>query len=352
MPTSRSSWWVLVSTLGLLSVGCGAPPRAARGSSDPGGHSKAPPPPRAAARVVQVEGVLGRPETRWEPAAPAPVPGLQDVVEIAVAASSACALSRAGQVLCWGKLPGSRTAALHPQRVAGIQDAVEIALTADMGGIHACARRSNGRVVCWGHGADGALGDGTTIDRTAPVAVRGLQDAVEIAVSQSRSCARRANGTVVCWGGRAPPMGSPSTTPVEVPGLTGVVELALGWYEVCGRRADGRVVCWRAIPPPGAERLRVLTGLTGVVQLSAAPQGDALCGVLSSGRVRCWTDWVRPTEVAGLSDARAISIGATHRCAVRANGQVACWGHNRYNELHLTGPSPEPVTVPTTVQGL
>jgi alpha-tubulin suppressor-like RCC1 family protein len=41
-------------------------------------------------------------------------------------------------------------------------------------GVHSCALRRDGSVVCWGHNEHGQLGDGTTTNRPAPRAVRGL----------------------------------------------------------------------------------------------------------------------------------------------------------------------------------
>ena len=48
-----------------------------------------------------------------------------------------------------------------------MQDAVQVAA----GLYHTCALLSDGGVRCWGEGGNGRLGDGSTTDRTAPVAV-------------------------------------------------------------------------------------------------------------------------------------------------------------------------------------
>ncbi|MSP17434.1 MAG: hypothetical protein EXR73_12655 [Myxococcales bacterium] len=51
-----------------------------------------------------------------------------------------------------------------------------------------------------------SVGDGTTTDRNAPVAVPFFTatapgtSAVEIALGTQHACARRADGTVLCWG--------------------------------------------------------------------------------------------------------------------------------------------------------
>ena len=46
------------------------------------------------------------------------------------------------------------------------------------GGWHACGLTSTDGVKCWGWGENGAIGDGTTEDRTIPVGVSGLSSGV------------------------------------------------------------------------------------------------------------------------------------------------------------------------------
>jgi hypothetical protein len=70
-------------------------------------------------------------------------------------------------------------------------------------------------VVCWGENDAGSLGDGTTEDRLAPVAVPGIDDAVEIAAATDSTCARRRAGRVTCWG---PLAGEGARGPTDVAG--------------------------------------------------------------------------------------------------------------------------------------
>ena len=57
---------------------------------------------------------------------------------------------------------------LAPVEVRGLEDAVQIGA----GAAHTCARRSNGRVTCWGDPSYGKLGNGTTLASASPVRVR------------------------------------------------------------------------------------------------------------------------------------------------------------------------------------
>jgi hypothetical protein len=74
-----------------------------------------------------------------------------------------CARDSAGNVACWG--PNVPMGSATPVAV-GISDAI------GLGGM--CAARPSGRVSCWGFNGRGELGDGTMIDRSAPVDVQML----------------------------------------------------------------------------------------------------------------------------------------------------------------------------------
>lgn len=136
---------------------------------------------------------------------PTAVPGFSGARQLALDGRRLCARMADGKVRCsvdgggfgyvgLGEAFGS---ADGPSNVRGITNAKQIAGNS----YHFCAIGTGGGVWCWGQNTFGELGDGTTIDRREPVAVRGLTGAVEIVVGFAyHSCARKADGTMFCWG--------------------------------------------------------------------------------------------------------------------------------------------------------
>jgi alpha-tubulin suppressor-like RCC1 family protein len=166
------------------------------------------------------------------------VPDLPPIASVAVGDGHACAVSRAGEVYCWGRTDwGQGGSGLDhtdqaPTRVDGLADVVEVAA----GAAHTCARTAAGDVYCWGDNEKGELGDGTTTQRDRPVKTA-IAHAVGLALGGFGSCARLDDGTVSCWGALG------GVTPAPVP-LAHVVELAVGGAHACARLDDDTVRCW------------------------------------------------------------------------------------------------------------
>jgi hypothetical protein len=68
------------------------------------------------------------------------------------------------------------------------------------GGSHTLGLRADGSVWAWGANGSGQLGDGTTTQRTTPVAVSGLTGVVAIAAGGQHSLALGSDGSVWSWG--------------------------------------------------------------------------------------------------------------------------------------------------------
>ena len=137
---------------------------------------------------------------------------------------------------------------LPTQMAGGFTDIVSV----EGGFYHALGLRSNGALLAWGSNANGQLGDGTTTDKSAPVAVSGLTNVVAAAGGGVHSLALLADGTVRAWGNNTFGQLGDGTltdrlTPVPVSGITSAnpaVAVAAGNNSSYALLADGSVRAW------------------------------------------------------------------------------------------------------------
>ncbi len=286
---------------------------------------------------------------------PVPVSGLVAVAQISAAETHTCARDLSGRVYCWGENHVGQIGngqscppndfyccVLSPSQVGGV------AISVAAGGLHSCAVQSNHRIMCWGYGQYGGLGNGTNTNTNLPVEVAGITTAVGVAAGWTHTCAQGQSGNAWCWGldevgelgNGVVDTGDGFNTPQDVIGLSGVVQLALGWFFSCALIKDGTVECWgmnqsgqlgdgtlgdRSTAAP-------VMGLSGVAEISA--REDQACARRSSGEVWCWGlgDPV-PKPVAGVTQATNMSSGSRHACARIGQTDVECWGWNSNGQL-------------------
>jgi alpha-tubulin suppressor-like RCC1 family protein len=128
------------------------------------------------------------------------------VVQIGTGHDYSCALTNTGGVKCWGDNgsgqlgDGTSTQGWTPVNVQGLTSGVvEIAV----GAFHACALTTADLVKCWGKNDVGQLGDGTITGSTVPTDVLGLSNVMHIAAGDEQTCALLNSGAVQCWGSDA-----------------------------------------------------------------------------------------------------------------------------------------------------
>jgi alpha-tubulin suppressor-like RCC1 family protein len=176
---------------------------------------------------------------------------LNNVEQVSAGTSSTCARLTTAIVSCWGNNNSGQIgqgttggSILSPTQITGFNAVAEVSV----GSAYACARKSDGTVWCWGNNAYGQLGDGTTVDHSAPVQVPGITTAVQITTA-IHTCARLQDETVRCWGRNQEGQlgdgsGKNSSTPVTVRDLVGVAEIVSGQSFSCARLDTGAVQCW------------------------------------------------------------------------------------------------------------
>ena len=121
-----------------------------------------------------------------------------DAIDVAAGRASICAVRRDHTVACWatGKTDVVPSGAATPVAIDGLSGVAAISLGVD----HACARKADGTVWCWGANEHGELGDGTHRAHHEPVQVPGLAHVVQVVAGTTHTCALLASGQVSCWG--------------------------------------------------------------------------------------------------------------------------------------------------------
>ena len=198
---------------------------------------------------------------------------------------------------------------------------------------HTCVVTSGGGVKCWGHGGNGQLGNNATANSSSPVDVVGvggtgtLANIVQVSAGSKHTCGVTSGGKVVCWGegdsGRLGNNGTAdSSTPVYVVAsgsdttnhLTGIVQVSAGGDVTCALTTAGGVKCW---------------GFESHHQL-----GDGVCHSSSNCHTTSGHYKAYPVDVvtsgsgtSALRGAVYVSVGSAYSCALMSEGGVVCWGY-------------------------
>lgn len=277
------------------------------------------------------------------------------------------------QLYCWGKNSDGQ-AGYGGTLDSAIRRPVSLPPVAalGLGLLHTCACTGDGRAFCWGRNEDGQLGIGRAgAPVPTPSQVPGVESCRAISGGSKHTCAVRADGAVLCWGRNDQRQSSPVEadrvlTPQLRDDVRGALSIAAGGGFACALLGSGRVQCWgnnsngnlgdgTRTDRPHAQ---VVAGLDDVVEVRASEWST--CARRRDGRLSCWGRWTSserddrdflvPTPIPGVDDAHQIAMGINHACALRATGDVVCFGLNGFGQLGMSGPGrpPEmPVPVPS-----
>jgi len=181
---------------------------------------------------------------------------LTGITAIATEGWHSLALKKDSTIWAWGwnhygQLGNNTGIDSTPVKVGFLNKITAIAV----GNAHSLALKNDSTVWAWGFNGAGELGDGNTIDRMAPVQVRGpgnvgfLKGIIAIAGGGNHSLALKNDGTVWTWGYNIyGQLGDGTTinrtTPVQVNGLTNVVAISGGGWHSLALKNDGSVWTW------------------------------------------------------------------------------------------------------------
>jgi alpha-tubulin suppressor-like RCC1 family protein len=312
---------------------------------------------------------------------------LSGITHISAGGNHTCAVLADSTARCWGTNDrgrlGDGTTTNRSVPVTVVNTGAGTTLSGvthiSAGNSHTCAVLADSTARCWGSNGNGELGDGTTNNRSVPVAVTTsagttLSGVTHISAGSSHTCAVLADSTARCWGSNGDGRLGDGTNnndrhvPVTVVNtgagttLSGITHISAGGGHTCAVLADSTARCWgsgsygrlgdgtttnRSVPV--AVTTSAGTALSGVTHISAG--AEYTCAVLNGGTAHCWganwsgqlgdsttTDRLIPVAVTtsagtALSEATHISAGGEYACGVLVDMTARCWGWNGSGHL-------------------
>ena len=280
---------------------------------------------------------------------------------IAATDVATCGLTVAGLVVCWGT-SSSRAFKTDvddwwsaQSHTLGPPTDIEGQVFASIAGLESyfCAERHDGSARCWG-----AHSFRRSLDSDARF--------IDVSASDSFTCGRRTDDTVQCWNSSTlltvtEGLETITTASTYACGRTGdgtqscwkldpghevpdeatagdFAQLSDSDHHTCALTSHGAVDCWgrndagESTPPLGSSYIQIAAG-----GLEGSIAGDVhyhahSCGVEKSGTLDCWGDdhFGQSTPPAG-GDFVKVAASGIHACALRADGEITCWGWG-YND--------------------
>ena len=268
------------------------------------------------------------------------VPRTPSIVQLSSNYEHSCALFENKKIKCWGRNTYGQLGLGHTHHIGdnesvASQDFVNVGanvLQVSTGFNHTCALLENKKVKCWGNGGGGRLGPEHNNNSVSnPLSIDALDlgfPVKQIASGNDFNCALGESGQVKCWGnnsfgqlgyGHHEHLGdSPEEVPSRIPFVNigaAVKKLSLGWGYTCALLEDKTLKCW----------------------------GRNSFGQLGLGHTQNIGDNEHPFTVEALSlgqDILDVDVNNHHACALLADKNVKCWGHNGSGQLGLGHQSP------------
>lgn len=162
----------------------------------------------------------------------------------------ACGITVAGDAYCWGNDSYGQQgngAGSHNYATPGLVSGGHSWVMLSARVYQTCGVTSTGDGYCWGEGANGRLGNGSTGDMQEPSLISGGHSWSQIVTGEEFSCGLTTSQDAYCWG-NGDKLGDGTSTqssvPVAVVGGKKWLKLAAGSTHACGLDVTHRLYCW------------------------------------------------------------------------------------------------------------
>ena len=285
------------------------------------------------------------------------------VDEVSVGNSSACVVSTAKNLYCWGSNSSGqlgdssvKSATLKINKVAIDANFSKVAV----GYRHACGVTDVGLVYCWGDNSRLQLGSAGADSKT-PKAVPGIGTAVSVAVGDYHSCVQLQDGAMTCWGDNSKKQINSTATSQLAPTslvLAGAVRAySLGSFNTClltniAPLTTNTLNCF------GDNSKKQSPGVVSGRYKEVSSGANTVCAINTDDEIYCFgsadssklgavsVDTSTPTKISGVPS-RLVSVGGSHVCRTNIIGSFGCWGSNLSGQLSTSFGYPKAFTKPT-----